>query len=150
MDRSTFAAGRQRTPLCSSWETGLAIILVLLLWLVGDAMALADTEAGWAEGLVYSGTDQAPCECVSSSGVVAYAEWLNWQAHRGGMDFASFVDPIWLTPATLETADYDRDNGLRVGLGYRFDSLWDVSWNYTYFQTSAAGRSIRQSIPAWC
>lgn len=70
-----------------------------------------------------------------------------WQAHRGGLDFASFVDPIWLTPATLESMDYDRDNGLRVGLGYRFDSGWDVGWNYTYFRTRAAGAVDQAANP---
>jgi hypothetical protein len=78
---------------------------------------------------------------------MASAEWLNWQAHRGGLDFASFVDPIWLTPATRESLDYERDNGLRVGLGYRFDSGWDVGWNYTYFRTSAAGAVDQAANP---
>ncbi len=119
--------------------TGLGVAMILAVFgLLPSATVRADTDAeSW--GISQGGGVEAPCDCPPSTGVMASAEWLNWQAHRGGLDFASFVDPIWLTPATRESLDYDRDNGLRVGLGYRFDSGWDVGWNYTYFRTSAAG-----------
>ena len=117
----------------------------MLLWPFGSA-ARADADAeSW--GISQGGGVEAPCDCPPASGLVASVEWLNWQAHRGGLDFASFVDPIWLTPATLESLDYDRDNGLRVGLGYRFDSGWDVTWNFTYFRTSAAGAVDQAANP---
>lgn len=125
--------------------TGL--IVGMLLAAVGGAMVRAEADAeSWG---MDSRADAVETSygCISSSGVVASAEWLNWQAHRGGLDLASFIDPIWLTPATLESLEYDRDNGLRVGLGYRFDSGWDVGWNYTYFRTSAAGAVDQAANP---
>ncbi|MCU0873170.1 MAG: hypothetical protein MUE50_12595, partial [Pirellulaceae bacterium] len=111
---------------------GLIVAMILAAFgLLPRATVRADTGAeSWAM-ISEGGGVEAPCDCPPASGVIASAEWLNWQAHRGGLDFASFVDPIWLTPATLESLDYDRDNGLRVGLGYLFDSGWDVGWNYT-------------------
>jgi hypothetical protein len=69
------------------------------------------------------------------SGLVGSAEWLSWTAHRQGLDFASFVNPIWLTPVSVASLDYARDSGLRVGLGYRLHDGWDVGWNYTRFET---------------
>jgi hypothetical protein len=125
---------------------GLIVAMILAAFgLLPRATVRADTGAeSWAM-ISEGGGVEAPCDCPPASGVIASAEWLNWQAHRGGLDFASFVDPIWLTPATLESLDYDRDNGLRVGLGYLFDSGWDVGWNYTYFRTSAAG-AIDQAV----
>jgi len=105
-----------------------------------DATAWAESGSEWLDTSFQADAVEPSCSWMSwSSGVVAYAEWLNWQAHRGGLDFASFVDPVWETPGTVESLDYERDNGVRVGLGYRFESQWDVTWNYTYFQASAAG-----------
>jgi hypothetical protein len=122
-------------------------MMLTVFGLESGVMVRAETDAGsWA--IDSAAVAAVPsCDCPPSSGVVASAEWLNWQAHRGGLDFASFVDPIWLTPAARESLDYDRDNGLRLGLGYRFASGWDVSWNYTYFQTSAAGAIDQAASP---
>jgi hypothetical protein len=137
-------AGRHRDDLAA----GLVVATILAVFgLLPDATLRGETDAeSWAM-ISQDGGVEAPCDCPPSSGVMASAEWLNWQAHRGGMDFASFVDPIWLTPAARESLDYDRDNGLRLGLGYRFASGWDVSWNYTYFQTSAAGSVDQAANP---
>lgn len=145
MDGLRSVAGRHRMPVVASWQTSLAVLLGMLLSLAGSTAVRADA-GSWGLDSQPAAVDTS-CDCTPSSGLVASAEWINWQAHRGGLDFASFVDPIWLTPATLDALDYDRDNGLRVGLGYRFESGWDVTWNYTYFQTSAAGAVDQAANP---
>ena len=147
MDGSNSVIGRGSVRVRTAWPSWTLVLVGMLLCLAGGSVLFADTAAEdwWMD----SQTDvvDGAYGRSSSSGVLASAEWLNWRAHRGGTDFASFVDPIWLTPATLESADYDRDNGVRAGLGYRFDSGWDVRWNYTYFQTSAAGAVDQSANP---
>ncbi len=86
-------------------------------------------------------------ECGMGAGVIGSIEWLNWRASRRGLDYASFVDPVWLTPVTIESLDFDRDNGLRAALGYQFDSGWEVLWNYTYFATDTSDRVDRAENP---
>jgi hypothetical protein len=86
-------------------------------------------------------------ECGQGCGLIGSIEWLNWRASRRGMDYASVVDPVWLTPVTLESLDFDRDNGLRAALGYQFDSGWEVVWNYTEFSTDASGRADQADNP---
>ena len=44
-----------------------------------------------------------------------------------GVDDLSYVE-----------AQYGRDSGFRVGVGYQFANCWDVTWNYTYFYTDGA------------
>lgn len=147
MDGSNSVIRRDSVPSQAAWASWTVFLVGAFLWLIGSSMLFANnaTEDWWADSrtdFVEKGYGRYP-----KSGVLASAEWLNWRAHRGGMDFASFVDPIWLTPATIESADYGRDNGMRAGLGYRFDSGWDVSWNYTHFQTKAAGAVDQSANP---
>ena len=107
-----------------------ALVLAIFFTVIGGGRTLGE-EAGseWLAAPSQADAVEPSCGCLSSSsGVVAYAEWLNWQAHRGGLDFASFVDPVWLTPGTVESLDYDRDNGLRVGLGFRFANMGVVEF----------------------
>ncbi len=72
------------------------------------------------------------------AGLIASVDWINWKPRRRGMDFASFLNPVWLTPVVTESLSFDRDDGVRIGLGYRFASRWDLSWNYTYLHTDDA------------
>jgi hypothetical protein len=68
-------------------------------------------------------------------GVLGNADYLNWSARRSGLDFAALVSttaPI-VTTAT-ESLDFDRADGFRGGLGYRFGNGWNVAWTYTYFR----------------
>ncbi len=147
MDGSNSVIGRESVHVRTAWPSWTLVLVGMFLCLAGGSMLFAETPAEdwWMD----SQTDIAARAYgrSSSSGILASAEWLNWRAHRGGMDFASFVDPIWLTPATLESADYDRDSGVRAGLGYRFDSGWDVTWNYTHFQTNAVGAVDQSANP---
>ncbi len=52
------------------------------------------------------------------------------------MDFAAFVSPTSgaASPTATESLDFDRANGFRSGLGYRFGNGWNVAWTYTYFR----------------
>mgnify|MGYP001144396734 CR=1 FL=1 len=74
------------------------------------------------------------------TGVIGYMEYLHMGAKRGGMDVAVIAGnpaPNVFTQNVLE-AQYGRDSGFRVGLGYQFANCWDVTWNYTYFWTDGA------------
>jgi hypothetical protein len=77
--------------------------------------------------------------CCCTPGLFGYAEYINWKARRRGLDFASYLNPIWLTPLSVKSLGYDRDSGFRTGLGYQLETCWDVTWNYTYFHTDATG-----------
>ena len=79
------------------------------------------------------------CDCCEP-GLVFYVDWLNWKARRRGLDFAiNPTGPTSTVTGQVESLSYERDDGVRTGLGYRFPSCWDVTWNYTYFHTTAAG-----------
>ncbi len=85
--------------------------------------------------------------CCNAGAWFAYAEWLNWRANQQGMDFAMVNggdDPkYWNLPVRgeINSLSYDRGNGLRTGIGHRFPSCWDISWNYTYFHAGNAARA---------
>ena len=54
------------------------------------------------------------------------------------MDFASFVGTTTnASPVTTQSLDFDRANGIRAGLGYRFGNGWNVAWTYTYFRVES-------------
>ena len=74
-------------------------------------------------------------------------DWLSWKARRQGLDFGSFLNPVWLTPTSMESLSYDRDDGIRIGLGYQFESCWDITWTYTYFHTDDSGSANTADQP---
>jgi hypothetical protein len=76
----------------------------------------------------------------SRPGITGNADYLNWSAHRSGLDFASFVSATNAAAATTATQSlsFDRANGFRGGIGYRFGNGWDVGWAYTYFRNANA------------
>lgn len=88
-----------------------------------------------------------PCEACCDPGWIGQVDWLNWKARRQGLDFATFLNPVWLTPASMESLSYDRDDGIRIGLGYQFESCWDITWTYTYFHTDDAGSADTADQP---
>lgn len=112
-------------------------------------------------GLLTSGSpfvrEQARCDirkqpgcgdvCYRPPGFVGYAEGLHWRTNRRGLDYAAFLDPVWLTPTELHSPQYGWDTGLRAGLGYRFASGWDVTWNYTYFSTETSASITSEDSP---
>ena len=72
-------------------------------------------------------------------GLMGNLDYLNWSAKRSGMDFASFVGTTnTAVPVATQSLDFDRANGCRAGLGYRFGNGWNVAWTYTYFRNENA------------
>jgi len=76
-------------------------------------------------------------------------DYLNWSARRSGLDFASFVSATNAAalPTATESLDFDRANGFRGGLGYRFGNGWSVAWTYTDFRNANA-RTVTSSLAA--
>ena len=64
------------------------------------------------------------------SPALEYDESVNYRAGSHGEDVFN-----------TESLYPPRTAGIRLGLGYRFCSNWDVTWNYTYYHTAgvAAG-----------
>jgi len=56
------------------------------------------------------------------------------------MDFAALVSATNTNaaPTATQSLDFDRANGFRAGLGYRFGNGWDVKWTYTYLRVETA------------
>jgi len=77
------------------------------------------------------------------SGVIADIEYLRLWARRSGLTAGTDLTP----PARNINYDYDDDNGLRVSLGYRFESSWDVIFSYTYFNTDGASGDVAALMP---
>ena len=83
------------------------------------------------------------------TGVMGNVDYVNWSARRSGMDFASFVSAANAAalPAATQSLDFDRANGFRSGLGYRFGNGWNVAWTYTYFRNANA-ETVTASLTA--
>ncbi|MGA2033874.1 MAG: Lpg1974 family pore-forming outer membrane protein [Thermoguttaceae bacterium] len=70
------------------------------------------------------------------AGFIAYGDYLNWKASQTGLDYATVVNPVTLTPIATAELDLQRASGLRAGIGYRFPGTnCDLTWNYTHFQS---------------
>ncbi len=78
------------------------------------------------------------------SGVVADIEFLRLWARRSGL--SAGMDTT--TADHNLNYDYDDNNALRVSLGYRFESGWDVIFAYTYFNTDGASGNLTTQMPA--
>lgn len=81
------------------------------------------------------------------SGLRMYAEGLYWQAHRQGLDYASFDNPVWLTPTVVESLNLPRNGGVRAGIGYGFAGCWEIGWNYTNFFSQTQGAVASSDVP---
>lgn len=87
-----------------------------------------------------SGPDALPDEVCCEPpgrrrGVIGYADYLHWKARMSGLDFAQSVNPVGLVPLGNQSLDFDRQAGIRAGLGYAFSDCWDMTCHYTYFAT---------------
>jgi hypothetical protein len=81
-----------------------------------------------------------PEPCCTQSGCFASVDWLSWKARRSGMDYAHVADAGGLSALGSKNRrlGYDRANGVRLGLGYRTTTGWEVAGVYTYFHTNDA------------
>jgi len=96
--------------------------------------------------------DSGPCcwdSLCDKIGWIGYVDWFQWRARPTGdtnaflirTDFNEEQEEVnTLTPIELRLP---QNSGIRAGLGYRFPSLWEVSWNYTYFGT----RGVTTIVP---
>ncbi|MCY2987757.1 MAG: Lpg1974 family pore-forming outer membrane protein [Planctomycetota bacterium] len=102
---------------------------------IGPTVARSSLEDGFA--------------CHREPGIIAYVDWINWKLRDPGMEFANSWagDTIDDVPTSMDTqyVGVPRNSGIRVGLGYRFCSEWEIMWNYTYFH--AAGEASAISVP---
>ena len=86
------------------------------------------------------------CSSCYSPGLIGYVDYLHWRARPRGLTFASFADPASLpgSPDVVATESLDpgSHDGIRAGLGYRFETGWEIIWNYTHFNSSDALTAI--------
>jgi hypothetical protein len=109
-------------------------------------------------GTAYSGTqttdlacDACAPVCSREKGLIAYADYLHWDAGLRGLTFVNLyhaplvVDPDVL-PLATESLNFDGNSGFRGGLGYRFSDNWDITWNYTYFRDQVSGSQVDNGL----
>lgn len=108
--------------------------------------AHGDSEAAW-ERTEYSAGSETPvladqaaaeaCGCCCP-GWYVQADYLNWKPRRTGLGVA-ILDPVGVgIPAAgnpVQALDLGRDNGVRVAVGRRTVTGWDVGFRYTYFSS---------------
>ncbi len=87
-----------------------------------------------------AGCDLGAC-CACDPGLVAFVEWTNWKVRSKALTFGYLQTTTQLEQRTVTNLDslsisLPRRDGIRVGLGYRFPSCWDVIWTYAYYYTN--------------
>lgn len=108
----------------------------------GEAVA-GDCGCGQADGCCPQngcGCTLGAC-CACDPGLVAFVEWTNWKVRSKALTFGYLQRQVQLEQQTITAVDslsisLPRRDGVRVGLGYRFPSCWDVLWVYTYYYTN--------------
>lgn len=88
---------------------------------------------------------------LASNGTGVYFDvgWINWRARKDSTPFAAIATPVGgavggipLDPDSYTSQGYDtnfgRDNGMRIGTGYKFESGWDVGATFTSFRSDGA------------
>lgn len=125
-----------------------------------------DTPLGIEQEIsVASSTPQAPAQQPSfqlpidhSSGF-AHLEFLYWKLDETGMDYAIHKkqgETIYNRPGMgpsdglvgkVHQIDFDWDPGFRVGAGYRFANLWELSGVYTFYFTDDHDSVLFQTLP---
>ena len=116
-----------------------------------SAMANETQAVGSASNGQWLQTPSEACcpPCDRKLGVIGYADYLNWKAGLRGLDFAMVTRaPLVIPPLPMatESLNFDGSNGIRAGLGYRFSSNWDITWNYTYFRDDTSGAVVDSGL----
>lgn len=110
-------------------------------------IVLAGSHLGFAGDCCSAQEDCLPCSSDESScgNFVVSADYLYWQAHEEGLDYA--LDGIGdhsggvvsTDKGSLKNLDWDAKSGFRVGAGFIFASnCWDVMLNYTWWKGDAS------------
>lgn len=99
-----------------------------------SACSVLAEEAAWSgKSLLDDDTTAKSCAC-SCPGWYVQADYLNWQPRRTGLGVA-ILDPSGVgVPSDgnpVEALDLGQENGLRVGVGRRTVSGWDMGFRYT-------------------
>jgi hypothetical protein len=76
---------------------------------------------------------------VCCPGWLVSVDYLSWDLHQRGTDFAITTDDAALAVGSgaVHRLEMDRDSGFRLNLGYRLASGWELAAGYTYFHTAA-------------
>lgn len=77
-------------------------------------------------------------------GWLVSVDYLNWDLHQRGTDFAIPTDDgaLAIGSGSVQHVEMDRDSGFRMNLGYRLASGWELAAGYTYFATSATASAV--------
>lgn len=106
-----------------------------------------------------SPSPDAPCGdcCAAPSyrapGLIVVADWIYWKARTDSLEFVERSTSVGSTTTTeRDYVSLPHQSGVRAGLGYRFASLWDVAWIYTYHFTdghdaAAAAPGVSLTVP---
>lgn len=147
--------GRKGFIMYSGWTRRHGLV-ILALWLgysspvphirAEQAPAIAPSDAyseqaektGWSETPFLDDAAAArSCGCCGP-GWYVQADYLNWEPHRTGLGVA-ILDPAGLgvpsSGGAVQALALGRDSGLRVALGRRTVTGWDVGFRYTHFST---------------
>jgi len=80
-------------------------------------------------------------------GWLVSVDYLNWDLHQRGTDFAVTTDDSALSigEGSVHHLEMDRDLGFRLNAGYRFATGWELAAGYTYFATSATATAAESA-----
>jgi hypothetical protein len=78
------------------------------------------------------------------TGLVAYVDWLNWTYRSPNLNFADtqFFHGGGQVGVSDDNIGAPQNSGIRLGLGYRFQSGWDVTWSFTHFAAGGTGSAV--------
>lgn len=84
--------------------------------------------------------DAEPLDEITLGKWIAKVDYLNWNVHRQGLDFAVPTDGTAMAVGngSVRNLEFRQASGVRIGLGYLFSSGWDLTGNYTYFRNTAS------------
>ena len=82
--------------------------------------------------------DWLSCYRPRSAGQCRLPELVGQAVGHGFRRLSSSLTNATASPAATESLDFDRANGFRGGVGYRFGNGWNVAWTYTYFRNANA------------
>jgi len=85
--------------------------------------------------------ESGDCAPNRAAGFIAHVDWLYWNYRSPSLTYADtqMIHGGGQLGIIEDRMSTPQNSGIRAGLGYRFNSDWDVTWNYTYFSASSSG-----------